>query len=81
LRDDVVVRFDYQTGTSFATAHVTGIVALLKQRNPQLTPDEVRQILTGTAHALTKKGATEENEDYGAGLADAFASLKRVPIK
>lgn len=73
--------FDYQTGTSFATAYVTGIIALLKERNPQLTPEDARRIITATARALTKKEATEQNEDYGAGLADAFASLQQVQTK
>lgn len=33
------------TGTSFAAAHVTGLVALMLGRNPELTPDEVREQL------------------------------------
>jgi hypothetical protein len=66
--------FDYLSGTSFAAAHVTGIVALLRQRNPQLSPEEIRQILTRTAHSLPDEGTS----DVGVGLADALASLKRM---
>jgi subtilisin family serine protease len=40
------------SGTSQATAHVTGIVALMLQQNPTLTPDEVRMILYETAQDL-----------------------------
>ena len=36
-------------GTSQATATVSGIAALVLSKNPDLTPDEVKQRLTGTA--------------------------------
>jgi len=40
------------SGTSQATAHVTGVVALMLQQDPRLTPDEVRMILYETAQDL-----------------------------
>jgi len=40
------------SGTSQATAHVTGVVALMLQKNPTLTPDAVRMILYETAADL-----------------------------
>jgi serine protease AprX len=40
------------TGTSFAAAHVTGLVALLLGRNPELTPDDVREHLLGMCTPL-----------------------------
>ncbi len=39
-------RYTYSTGTSMATPHVTGVVALMQQANPNLTPAEIAQILT-----------------------------------
>lgn len=36
-------------GTSQATATVSGVAALVLSKNPDLTPDEVKQRLTGTA--------------------------------
>jgi subtilisin family serine protease len=63
------------TGTSVATAHVSGLVALLLQRNPGLTPDAVRAIVMGTAKDLGPKGRDDE---FGAGLVDAYAALLAV---
>ena len=42
---------EYQitTGTSVAAAEVSGIVALLLERNPKLTPADIRRILTASA--------------------------------
>lgn len=39
-------------GTSFAAPHVTGLVALLLQGQPHLSPEEVRQCLVENARAL-----------------------------
>jgi len=47
-------RYDYVmlSGTSMATPHVSGVAALLKQLNPDLTPEEVKNILISTAKDL-----------------------------
>jgi subtilisin family serine protease len=65
----------YQTtsGTSMAAAHVSGVVALLLQRRPDLTPDAVRSLLTAAARDLGPAGPDAE---FGAGLADALKSLE-----
>jgi len=65
-------RYQMATGTSFAAAHVAGIVALMLARNPQLTPDLVRAELVSTAHDLGPKG---RDDMFGAGLADAFRAV------
>jgi subtilisin family serine protease len=59
------------SGTSFSAAYVSGIAALLLERNPALKPNEVRAILTSTAHDL---GAPGKDELFGYGQADAFAA-------
>lgn len=62
-------------GTSMATPHVSGVVALIKAANKRLTPAEVRQILAETS---TNIGATAE---YGAGLVNAEAAVQKALLK
>ncbi|MEJ2228767.1 MAG: S8 family serine peptidase [Alphaproteobacteria bacterium] len=64
--------YDFLSGTSFAVAHVSGIVALMMEHDPNLKPGDVSRILMKTAHDLGPKGADER---FGAGLADAYETL------
>jgi len=68
--------YQVTSGTSFAAAHVTGIVALMLQRNPELTPAAVRKILESTAKDIGPRG---RDDQFGAGLADAFKAIMAVP--
>jgi subtilisin family serine protease len=68
--------YQVTSGTSFAAAHVTGIVALMLQRNPDLTPATVRRILESTAKDIGPRG---RDDQFGAGLADAFKAITAVP--
>jgi subtilisin family serine protease len=70
--------YQMTTGTSVATAHVSGIVALMLERNPSLTPADVRRILTGSAHKL---GPGARNDDFGYGLVDPLRALQAVPVQ
>jgi serine protease AprX len=47
------VPYSLMSGTSMSTPHVSGAAALLLQKNPSLTPAEVRRILMQTASNLT----------------------------
>ena len=49
--------YQLTTGTSVASAEVSGIAALLLERNPNLTPDEIRKILTASARHPGSQGA------------------------
>ena len=68
-------KYQITSGTSFSAAFVSGIAALVLERNPSLKPNEVRSILTGTARDL---GAPGRDDLFGAGQADAFAAVSAV---
>jgi subtilisin family serine protease len=70
----------YQTtsGTSVAAAEVSGVVALLLERNRKLDPAEVRRLLTSTARDLGPPGPDDQ---FGAGLVDAYAALTALGAK
>ena len=63
------------SGTSQAAAVVSGAAALVLQKRPQLTPDQVKALLTSTARHLPL--ATDRSQ--GAGLIDVRAALS-API-
>lgn len=44
--------YDYDSGTSFAAPHVSGVVALMLSVNPNLTPNEIRTILHNTTQRI-----------------------------
>ena len=68
--------YEVSSGTSYSAAEVSGIVALMIQRKPDLTPDQVRSILRATAKDLGPKGP---DVMFGAGLADAYGALTAEP--
>jgi hypothetical protein len=67
--------FDEKDGTSQATAHVSGVAAMLMARNPELIaqPRRIKEILCGTATDLGR-----ERYFQGAGLIDALRALQEV---
>ena len=60
------------SGTSMATPHVAGFMALLLQQDPSLTPMEVRDLLMQTA---VDKGIPGPDNDYGWGVVDALETF------
>ena len=65
-------KYQMTSGTSFSAAYVSGLVALMLERNPALRPDEVRAILMKTARDL---GAPGRDDLFGAGEADVYAAV------
>jgi serine protease len=74
--------FGFYQGTSMATPHVAGVVALMLAANATLTPAEILQILQSTARKFpTGTGRDCTTERCGAGIVDAgraVAEAKRV---
>jgi serine protease AprX len=68
-------RFLRGSGTSQAAAVVSGEAALLFQAKSDLTPDQVKQILMGSANGLNNVSALLE----GSGTTDLRKALKAVP--
>jgi subtilisin family serine protease len=64
-----------QSGTSFAAAHVSGIIALMIERDPALTAAAARRALMATADDL---GPSGPDDQYGAGRANAFAAVRML---
>ena len=64
--------YQVTSGTSFSAAHVSGIVALVLERKPELSPQAIRQILASTARDLGPRG---KDDQFGAGLVDAYEAI------
>jgi subtilisin family serine protease len=66
-------KYQMTSGTSFSAAFVSGVAALMLERNPQLKPAELHNLLTTTAHDL---GSPGRDDLFGAGEADAYAAVQ-----
>ena len=67
--------YEVSSGTSYSAAEISGVVALMLERDPKLTPAKALRLLQATARDLGPKGRDSE---FGAGLADAFGALGAV---
>ncbi len=67
--------FGIKDGTSQATAHVSGVAAMLMARHPELVgqPEQVKRVLCASATDLGR-----ERQFQGAGLVDALRALQEV---
>ncbi len=64
------------SGTSYAAAYVSGIVALMIERDPSLSPSAARHALTTSALDLGPPGPDDQ---FGAGRVNALAALRAMP--
>ena len=70
------------SGTSMSCPAVTGVVALLLQANPNITTEQVRDILCATARNDSQTGPLHERDSisttWGWGKVDALAAINEV---
>ncbi|KAB1150097.1 S8 family serine peptidase [Streptomyces luteolifulvus] len=66
--------YAYYQGTSMATPHIAGLVALMKSASPSLTPAQIESAIKSNARALP--GSCSGG--CGAGLADAAKTVQAV---
>uniref|UniRef100_UPI00240A80B4 S8 family peptidase n=1 Tax=Avrilella dinanensis TaxID=2008672 RepID=UPI00240A80B4 len=79
---------DYNSGTSIATPHVSGVAALILSVNPNLTAKQVQDIIESTAQKIGNYSYTNTagrtngdwNEQMGYGLIDAYAAVQMAQL-
>jgi serine protease len=72
--------YSYSRGTSMASPHMAGVVALMKAVYPELTPTELDILIAnGTiTEDLGGDGADVRNDSFGYGLIDAFKAVEAL---
>ena len=73
---NIAMAWNFDSGTSMATPHVSGVAALIFGKNPNLTPDQVETIMERTA---TDLGVPNYDTKFGWGLVNAQAALAATP--
>lgn len=63
------------SGTSMATPHIAGVVALMLQANPNLTEEQIQEILSTTALDRGSKGM---NNRFGNGIVQADKAVEKA---
>ena len=84
LDDDTGWTYGHYQGTSMAAAHISGVVSLMLAANPDLTPDQILQVLRATAKpfppsifgpVFTCSSDPADLVHCGAGVVDAGAAV------
>ncbi len=70
--------YGFTTGTSVAAAHVSGVAALILERNPAIDTATLEDVLFSTARDL---GAPGRDSQFGFGLVDPYRALTAMEAK
>ncbi len=69
--------YGIQNAVSAAAPLTTGVIALMLEMNPELTPEQIKQILQETARTDSFTGNVPNNK-WGYGKLDALAAVEKV---
>ncbi|MEW5995025.1 MAG: S8 family serine peptidase, partial [Candidatus Zixiibacteriota bacterium] len=67
--------YQFLSGTSMATPHVAGLVALLRQKNPNATVEQIKNAILTTA---VDYGDPGKDNTFGWGVIDCMAALNAL---
>ena len=72
--------YSFYQGTSMASPHVAGVVALMKSVHPALTADEVDALIVAgqITEDISGDGELNRNDNYGYGLIDAQKAVQQA---
>lgn len=70
--------YGFRMGTSMASPHVTGAIALLKQAFPNKTGHQIKTALYQTARETLADDDPGEDNAYGNGLIDVYAAFQSL---
>jgi hypothetical protein len=75
--DGTLYHWGADSGTSMSAPVVAGVIALWLEANPELTPDDIRGVLSRTCRQ-PEAGISYPNATYGLGEIDAYRGLLDV---
>jgi len=72
---DLKGKYIYRSGTSMATPHVAGVIALMLQANPNLSIEQIRNILQNSSLDLGESGY---DYAFGSGRLNAYKAVSKA---
>lgn len=82
IRSAVTNKYGYMNGTSMAAPHVSGLAALLKSADKNLTPEQIERYIMSTAENRTNGiYTTAPNHGFGHGIVNAYDAVSKLKGK